>query len=289
MTGTGISLWVALGTALAVVLLASTVVSLLWLRLRRVRLQIEGRYLEAVADFHARKAPPTAAQVIAGVPDESARRLLRGMIVDRHSAGPACWSARGWLRYDRDQWERPVVADTFSIPGVWWAQIRRVRLRYLGWIDEMHQVEGGAVSSGYWWLGLYRIHHPAARSSELALRAQALGESVLTPWAWFAGRGIEWEDLDDGRTWVGRVRPGGLDIRLRLDSLERPLHLELRDVADGERARLEYEAWNWSAQGLRPRLMHLIEAPETVNAFQRLELQLGPVQWAPSAEEPPSR
>ncbi len=289
MTGSGLSLWVALGTALAAVLLASMVLILPWLRLRRIRLQIEGRYLEAVADFHAQKAPPTAARVIAQISGESARRLLRGMTVDRQPAGPACWPARGWLRYDQDQRERPVVADTFSIPGVWWAQIRRVRLRYLGWIDEMHEVEEGSVSSGYWWLGVWRIHHPAARSSELALRAQALGEAVLTPWVWFAGQGIEWEDLDDGRTRVGRIRPGGLGIRLQLDNLERPIHLELRDDAGGERVRVEYEGWNWSDTGLRPRRMRLIEAPGTVNAFTRLELQLGIVQWAPAAAGPPSR
>lgn len=270
-------------------LLGSAVLILLWLRLRRIRLQIEGRYLAGVAEFHGQQEPPKAAEVLAQIPGETARRLLQGMIARGHSMGPVSWTARGRMRYDQDERERPVEAETFSIPGQWWAQIRRVRLRHLGWIDEMHQVEADSVTSGYWWLGLYRLQHPSARSSELALRAQALGEAVLIPWTWFDGRRIEWDDQDDDRVWVGRTRPEGLGIRLQMDKMGRPLHLEVRDPAGDERVRFEYTGWNWSDQDLRPARFRVIEAPGSVNEFERLDLQLGPVRQAPRMEEPASR
>jgi hypothetical protein len=288
MTGVGVSIWLVAGLLLALLFSLSVVVALLWLRLRRIRLQIEGRYLAGVAEFHGQNAPPTAAEVLERIPGESARRLLQGMIARGYSMGPVSWSARGLLRYDQDARERPVEAETFGIPGQWWAQIRRVRLRYLGWIDEMHQVEAGSVTSGYWWLGLYRLQHPTARSSELALQAQALGEAVLTPWVWFDGQSIAWDEQTEKGIWSGHSRRGGLRVRLQLDPMGRPLYLEVTDPVGGERVRLEYAGWNWSDQGLRPERLRLIEAPGGVNEFQRLELRPGPVRRAPPAANEPA-
>lgn len=289
MFGGLMSPWGIVVLLLVLGLLGSAVLILLWLRLRRIRLQIEGRYLAGVAEFYGQKAPPKAAELLAQTRGEAARRLLQGMVARGHTVGPVAWSARGWLRYDQDERERPVEAESFCIPGQWWAQIRRVRLRYLGWIDEMHQVEAGSVTSGYWWLGLYRLQHPSAQSSELALQVQALGEAVLTPWTWFDGQRIEWDDQVDDRVWVGRTRPEGFVVNLQLDKLGRPLHLELRDPAGGDRVRFEYAGWNWSEQGLRPARFRVIEAPESVNEFERLDLELGPVRPTPRVEEPPSR
>ena len=289
MAGGLISPWGVSVLLLVAVLLASAVLIALWLRLRRVRLQIEGRYLAGVAEFHGLAAPPVASEVLEHIHGEAARRLLQGMLGRGHPMGPASWPARGSLRYDQDERERPVEAESFCIPGVWWAQIRRVRLRFGGWIDEMHQVEAGSVTSGYWWLGLYRLRHAAGRSSEFALKAQALGEAVIMPWTWFDGQRIEWGDQPDDRAWVGRTRPEGFTIHLQLDKLGRPLHLELREPAGGARVRFEYSGWNWSEQGLRPERVRLIEAPGSVNEFERLHLRLGTVRPAPRPEGLPPR
>jgi len=289
MAGSLMSPWGIAVLLLVLGLLTSAVLIALWLRLRRIRLQIEARYLAGVAEFRGLENPPLAPEVLARTHGEAARRLLHGMVASGHPLGPASWPARGSLRYDQDEKERPVEAESFCIPGVWWAQIRRVRLRFGGWIDEMHEVEAGSVTSGYWWLGLYRLRHPAARSSELALRAQALGEAVMVPWTWFDGQRIEWDDQHDDRAWVGRTRPEGLNIQLRLDKLGRPLHLELWEPASGARVRFEYSGWNWSDQGLRPERVRLIEAPGSVNEFERLHLQLGPFRQAARPEELPPR
>ncbi len=285
MSGSLLSLSGIAVLLLMAALLASALLIPLWLRLRRIRLQIEGRYLAGVAEYQGQRTPPAASEVLARTHGEAARQLLRGMVANGRPLGPASWPARGSLRYDQDERARRVEADSFCIPGVWWAQIRRVRLRFGGWIDEMHEVEGGVVTSGYWWLGLYRLRHPAARSSEFAVRAQALGESVMTPWTWFDGQRIEWDDQPDGRAWIGRTRPEGATVRLQLDTLGRPLHLELREPGGGAHVRVEYSDWSWSGQGLCPRQVRLIEAPGSVNEFERLHLQLGPVRQAPRPEE----
>ena len=264
--------WI-LGLALA----AAALLGLLWLRQRRIRLQVEARYLSAVAEFDT--PPPDAATLFTGIGGEPARRLLRGLIGPGLPLGPASWTSNGWLRYDSDGRERTVTAITYCMPGVWWAQIRRVRLRGRGWIDEIHQVEGPTVSSGYWWLGLYRVDRPGLGPEPLALQAQALGEAVLVPWAWFADGRIDWEWTADGGIGDGRVAATGHRLLLQLDPTGRPATIELRSAED--RICIEFGGWHWSDRALGPESLRLTEGVGTDNEFTRLEVHLHEVQRAP--------
>jgi hypothetical protein len=262
-----------LGLALA----GAALLGLLWLRQRRIRLQVEARYLSAVVEFDT--PVPDAATLFAGIRGEPSRRLLRGLIGPGLPLGPASWESSGWLRYDSDARERSVTAITYCVPGVWWAQIRRVRLRGLGWIDEIHQVEGTAVSSRYWWLGLYRVDRPGLGPEPIALQAQALGEAVLVPWAWFTDGRIDWEWTVDGRIGDGRVVVTGHRVRLQLDAANRPETFELWGAED--RTRIEFAGWHWSNRALGPESLRLIEGVGTVNEFTRLGVRLLEVQRAP--------
>jgi hypothetical protein len=263
----------SLGLALA----AAALMGLLWLRQRRIRLQVEARYLAAVAEFDT--PAPDAATLFAGIHGEPVRRLLRGLIGPGLPLGPASWTSSGWLRYDSDSRERAMTAITYCIPGVWWAQIRRVRLRGLGWIDEIHEVEGPGVSSGYWWLGLYRVERPGLGPEPLALQAQALGEAVLVPWAWFTDGRIDWDWTADGGVGDGRVAATGHRVRLPLDTAGRPAAFELSGAE--EQVRIEFAGWRWSDRALGPESLRLVEGVGTVNEFTRLQMRLHGVQRAP--------
>ena len=264
--------WI-LGLALA----GAALLGLLWLRQRRIRLQVEARYLSAVAEFDA--PAPDAATLFAGIHGEPARRLLRGLIGPGLPLGPASWTSSGWLCYDSDSRERAVTAITYCVPGVWWAQVRRVRLRGLGWIDEIHEVEGARVASGYWWLGLYRVGRPGLGPELLALQAQALGESVLVPWAWFTDGRIDWDWTADGGVGDGRVAATGHRVRLPLDAAGRPAAFEL--CAAEDRIRIEFTGWHWSDRALGPESLRLIEGVGTVNEFTRLRMRFEGVRRAP--------
>jgi hypothetical protein len=264
--------WI-LGLALA----GAALLGLLWLRQRRIRLQVEARYLAAVAEFDT--PAPDAATLFAGIHGEPVRRLLRGLIGPGLPLGPASWTSSGWLRYDSDSRERTMTAVTYCIPGVWWAQIRRVRLRGLGWIDEIHEVEGPGVSSGYWWLGLYRVERPGLGPEPLALQAQALGEAVLVPWAWFTDGRIDWDWNADGGVGDGRVAATGHRVRLPLDTAGRPAAFELSGAE--EQVRIEFDGWHWSDRALGPESLRLVEGVGTVNEFTRLQMRLHGVQRAP--------
>ncbi len=264
--------WI-LGLALA----GAAVLGMLWLRQRRIRLQVEARYLSAVAEFDT--PTPDAATLFAGIHGESVRGLLRGLIGPGLPLGPASWTSSGWLRYDSDARERTVTAITYCIPGVWWAQIRRVRLRGLGWIDEIHEVEGTRVSSGYWWLGLYRVDRPGLGPEPLVLQAQALGYAVLVPWGCVPEGRFDWYWTAVDGIGDGRVAATGHRVRLQLDAAGRPATFELSGTED--RVRIEFTAWHWSDRALRPEDLRLIERVSTVNEFTRLEVRLHEVQRAP--------
>jgi hypothetical protein len=283
MSGQGIPLWVAGAWFLGLLLLAAVVLGLLWLRLRRIRLQVEGRYLSAVAGFAHGNPAPDAATPLSGVRGEPVRRLLQGLVSPGVIMGPASWTSRGWLRYDSDDRERAVVAETYFVPGQWWAQVRRVRLRWLGWIDEIHQIESGRVSSGYWWLGLYRVDRAGFGPSPLALEAQQLGEAVLAPWSWFVDEAIAWDATPASAEWQGRVTDTGHELRLCLDAAGRPASLDLLDVQRAERVRVEYAGWRWCDRTLLPSHLRLIENVDTVNEFVRLEVQVAAPRRAPAA------
>jgi predicted outer membrane lipoprotein len=281
MSGQGISLWVAGAWILGLLLACAGLLGVLWLRLRRIRLQVEARYLSAVAGF----APGDhAATMLAGVGGEPVRRLLQGLVSPGVTLGPLSWHSRGWVRYDSDDRERAVSAETYYIPGRWWAQIRRVRLRWLGWIDEIHEIEAGRVSSAYWWLGLYRVDRPGRGPSPLALEAQQLGEAVLAPWSWFVEGVAAWEATPADAEWQGRVTGTGHGLRLRLDATGRPASLDLLDAQRGERVRVEYGGWRWCDRCLLPSRLRLIENVGTVNEFVRLDVQVDAPTRAPGTE-----
>lgn len=272
MSAFGSGVWPVIAWLFALGLAAGVVLLLVWFRLRRVRLLIEAPYLSAVAESST-VTVPSASALFADVRGESARRLLRGLVAPGRNPGPASWAAQGWLRYDHDDHERLVVVQSYGVPGRWWAQIRRVRLRLGGWIDEMHRVEPGRASSDYWWLGLVRAHPPGVRPSALALEAQALGEAVVTPWVWFTGGWIVWDDRQEGAEWFGRTVATRQQVRLHLDALGRPASIELQDPKSGERVRVEYAGWHWREQSLVPATLRLIEAAGSVNQFVRMELK----------------
>jgi hypothetical protein len=285
MSGSGISLWLAAAWLSGLALAAAVIGVLLWLRLRRIRLQVEARYLAAVSRRDSSAADASA--LFGAVRGEPVRRLLRGLIGPGVSVGPASWQSHGWLRYDSDDRERAVSAETYCIPGLWWAQIRRVRLRAFGWIDEIHEVEGDRVSSGYWWLGLYRVDRKGFGPSPLALRAQALGEGVLTPWNWFMQGEIDWESFPATGTWHGRTHAGGNEVQVSLDRSGRPAFLELLARDGRERLRVEYDGWTWADRSLMPERLRLIEAVGSVNEFVRLETWLDAPIRAPTRPETP--
>lgn len=278
----GFGIWPIIAWLLALGLAAGLVRLLVWFRLRRIRLIVEAPYLSAVAQSRA-VAVPSASALFADVRGEPARRLLRGLVAPGRSPGPASWGAQGWLRYDHDDHERLVVVRSYGVPGHWWAQIRRVRLRWGGWIDEMHRVEPGRASSDYWWLGLIRVQPPGVRPSALALEAQALGEAVVTPWVWFTDGWIDWDGPQEGVEWVGRTVPHRHQVWLGLDALGRPHSIELQDPKSGERVRVEYAGWHWREQSLLPATLRVVEAAGSVNEFVRMELKLDLAQRAPGA------
>jgi hypothetical protein len=282
MSGQEISLWVAGAWALGLLLAFAGLLGVLWLRLRRIRLQVETRYLSSVAGFVQGDPVRDAAATLVGVGGEPIRRLLRGLVSPGIILGPASWHSQGWLRYDSDDRERAVSSETYFIPGLWWAQIRHVRLRWLGWIDEIHEVEPGRVSSAYWWLGLYRVDRPGFGPSLLALEAQQLGEAVMAPWSWFVDGAIAWDATPANAEWQGRVTDTGHELRLRLDAAGRPASLELLDVQHGERMRVEYGGWRWCDRALLPSQLRLIENVGTVNEFVRLEVQVAAPRRAPA-------
>ncbi|MCA1789071.1 MAG: hypothetical protein LC667_04195, partial [Thioalkalivibrio sp.] len=78
--------WVG-GLGLGVAIL----VGLLWLRLRRIRLQVEARYLSAVAEFD--RHTPEATALFAHMHGEAIRRFLRGLVGPGVSPGPASWTS----------------------------------------------------------------------------------------------------------------------------------------------------------------------------------------------------
>jgi len=272
-----VGLWVV-GLGLGVAVLPG----LLWLRLRRIRLQVEARYLSAVAEFDPQT--PNLAALFARIHGESIRRLLQGLVGPGVSPGPASWKSRGWLRYDSDDRERLATAETYCIPGLWWAQVRRVRLRFLGWIDEIHELEAGHVTSGYWWLGLYRVAPPGFGPSPLTLQAQALGEGVLAPWGWFLDGVIDWDGSLEASELQGRVAATGHKVQLRLDPAGRPATLDLLDSGSHERVRVEYFGWRWLDRALLPERLRLIENAGSVNEFVRLEMRLAPPVRAPAPD-----
>jgi hypothetical protein len=283
MSGQGISLWVAGAWVLGLLPAFAGLLGLLWLRLRRIRLQVEARYLSAVAAFGHGDRPADAAAVLAGAGGEPIRRLLRGLVSPGVTLGPLSWHSRGWLRYDGDDRARAFAAETYFVPGQWWAQIRQVRLRWLGWIDEIHEVEPDRWSSAFWWLGLYRVGRPGPGPSPLAVEAQHLGEAVLAPWSWFAEGAVAWEVTPANAEWQGRVTDTGHELRLRLDAAGRPASLDLLDVRRGERVRVEYGGWRWCDRALLPNSLRLIENVGTVNEFVRLEMQIDAPRRAPAA------
>ena len=281
MTSSGNSLWLMAAWVVGLGLGVTLLMGLLWLRLRRIRLQVEARYLSAVAEFD--RQTPEATALFAHIQGEPIRRLLRGLVGPGVSPGPASWKSQGWLRYDSDDRERVATAEAYCIPGLWWAQVRRVRLRVLGWIDEIHQVEAGHVTSGYWWLGLYRVARPGFGPSPLALEAQALGEGVLVPWGWFLDRVIDWDGSPEASEFSGRVTATGHEVQLRLDPAGRPATLDLLDTGSRERMRVEYHGWRWLDRALLPERLRLIENAGSVNEFVRLEMRLAPPVRAPAS------
>lgn len=282
MTSSGNLLWLMAAWVIGLGLGVTVLMGLLWLRLRRIRLQVEARYLSAVAEFD--RQTPEAMALFAHIQGEPIRRLLRGLVGPGVSSGPASWTSQGWLRYDSDDRERVATAETFCIPGLWWAQVRRVRLRGLGWVDEIHQVEAGHVTSGYWWLGLYRVARPGFGPSSLALEAQALGEGVLVPWGWFLDGVIDWDGSLDASELHGRTTATGHEVQLRLDPAGRPATLELLDAGSHERVRVEYHGWRWLDRTLLPERLRLIENAGSVNEFVRLEMRFAPPVRAPASD-----
>ncbi|MBS0003550.1 MAG: hypothetical protein KFF45_10785 [Thioalkalivibrio sp.] len=281
------SLWLVAAWTLGLVLILALVVGLLWLRLRRIRLQVEARYLEAVADHcHSGHVLDTAER-FAQLPGERVRNLLGSLSGPGLIVSPAMWQSRGWLRYDGDDRERLVSARTWCVPGRWWAQIRRVRLRLLGWIDEIHEVEQGVVRSHYWWLGLYRVRRPGFGPSPLSLQAQAVGETVLVPWGWFVEGAIDWETTAGKEPWRGRISATGHEVRLFLDPAGRPSAIELREFGLSGCMRVEFGGWHWSGRALLPDHLRLIENFGSVNEFTRLEVYLAVPERVPPAGRSP--
>jgi hypothetical protein len=254
--------WI-LGLALA----GAALLGMLWLRQRRIRLQVEARYLSAVAEFDT--PAPDAATLFAEIHGEPVRRLLRGLIGPGLPLGPASWTSSGWLRYDSDSRERAVTAITYCVPGVWWAQIRRVRLRGLGWIDEIHEVEGSRVSSGYWWLGLYRVDRPGLGPEPLALQAQASEKPCSFP-----GRGSPTVDRLGNQRWGRRRGPRGRTGHGFGCRSIRPAGLLRSSSGAKIGSRIEFGGWYWSDRALGPESLRLIEGVGTVNEFTPLQLRL---------------
>lgn len=277
------SLWLVMAWALALVLVLALVIGMLWLRLRRIQLQVEARYLEAVADHCHSGHAPDAAERFATFSGKRVRKLLDSLSGPGMVVSPATWQSRGWLRYDGDDRERSVSARTWCVPGCWWAQIRRVRLRIFGWIDEIHVVERGQVRSHYWWLGLYRVDRPGFGPSALALQAQAIGETVLVPWGWFAEGAIDWETIAGKESWRGRISATGHEVRLFLDPAGRPSAIELRESGVSGCMRVEFGGWHWSGRALLPERLQLTENFGSVNEFVRLKVRLAVPERVPPA------
>jgi hypothetical protein len=144
--------------------------------------------------------------------------------------------------------------------------------------------KSGHVTSGYWWLGLYRVAPPGFGPSPLALQAQALGEGVLAPWGWFLNRVIDWDGSPEVSDWHGRVAATGHEVQLQLDSAGRPATLDLLDSSSCERVRVEYFGWRWLDRTLLPERLRLIENAGSVNEFVRLEMRLAPPVRAPASD-----
>ncbi|TVP90907.1 MAG: hypothetical protein EA347_02645 [Thioalkalivibrio sp.] len=281
------SLWLFAAWALGLALMLALVVGLLWLRLRRIRLQVEARYLEAVADHCHSDQPNGGAERFARIPGARVRGLLHGLSGPGLVISPATWQSRGWLRYDGDDRERRVSAQTWCVPGQWWAQIRRVRLRIFGWIDEIHEVEQGVVRSHYWWFGLFRVNRPGFGPSPLAVQAQAIGETALVPWGWFVEGAIDWETTEGNEPWRGGMPATGHGILLFLDRAGRPATIDLQDPAQSERMRVELGGWRWSGRALLPDRLRLIESVGSVNEFVRMEMRLAVPERVPPAGRRP--
>ena len=280
-TGTGlIAAWLLGASAGALGLLA-----LLWLRMRRVRLQVEAEYLSAVAEFAQSEELREGRAHFAGIRGEAPRRLLAALAGPGVPVGPLSWRSSGRLRYDRD---RVVSAETFLLPGRWWAQIRRVRLRRFGWVDEIHRVGGAGASSSFWWLGLFRVRRPGFGPSDIALTAQALGDGVLAPWSWFAGGAVDWDVTDDGGDWEGALPGTGQRVTLHLDRMGRPQWVRIAAADTGDTVQVEFGDWHWSDGALVPSHLRVIEGVDTVNAYVHLDAQIHQIRRAPGPVRTPA-
>ncbi|WP_006747947.1 hypothetical protein [Thioalkalivibrio paradoxus] len=266
-------LGLAAGVALAL--------TLLWLRARRIRLQVEADYLSAVADFAQEPARHGMQARFGDVRGELPRRLVTALVGRGVGLGPLVIHASGRLRYDSDDRDRPVSAESFLLPCGGWAQIRRVGLRRFGWIVEIHRVDGRGISSSYWWLGLFRIECPGCGPSPLALRAQALGERALAPWCWFVDRGVQWQVIEEGSAWEGVLPETGSRVTLDFDSMQRPRAIGLHDPETGATVCVELGDWRWIERALTPTRISVIEGAGSANEFRRLDLQIHDVQRAP--------
>lgn len=282
-------MWLVVAWAFALALVLALVVGMLWLRLRRIRLQVEARYLQAVADHcHSGRARDSAER-FATFPGEQVRKLLYSLSGPGLIVSPATWRSGGWLRYDGDDRERSMSARTWCVPGRWWAQIRRVRLRAFGWIDEIHEVEHGQVRSHYWWFGLYRVDRPGFGPSQLALQAQAVGETAMVPWGWFVDDAIDWRAADGKEPWRGRVLATEQEVRLFLDPAGRPTAIELWGHGASGCMRVELGGWSWSGRALLPERLRLIENFGSVNEFVRHEVRLAEPERVPLASRESDR
>lgn len=271
------SLWFVVAWVLGLAFAFGILLFALWLRMRRVRLQVEARYLSSVVQSGL--SLDSSSDFIANLSGEQVRHLLRGLIGPGFVPGVASWKSSGSVRYDADAQARAFSAETYCIPGVWWAQIRRVRLRGLGWVDEIHEVEGDRISSHYWWLGLYRVDRPGFGPAPLALCTQALGEAILTPWSWFLDDVIDWRRTPDGGVWEGWLTATGYAVRMQLDAAGRPRWLELE--VGNERVRVGYDVWRWVDRALIPGRLQLTEGVGSVNEFERLTATLEAPHRAP--------
>jgi hypothetical protein len=278
------SLWLVGAWVLGLGFVFAILPAAMWLRMRRVRLQVEARYLSAVAQSDLPMDRST--DFIVNMRGEHVRRLLNGLIGRGFAPGLASWKSSGSVRYDADARERAFSAETYCIPGVWWAQIRRVRLRGFGWVDEIHEVEGDRISSHYWWLGLYRVDRPGFGPEPLALSTQALGEVILTPWAWFLDGVIDWYRTPGEGLWEGRLIATGFKLRMQLDGAGRPRWLELEGV--DARVRVDYDGWRWIDRVLIPSRLQLTEGVGSVNEFIRLTASVESPQRAPIRHAGPS-